>query len=169
MLGVVMMVPGVDFIEKFTRLFRRLDTAFAGERGATAHALYRLCTGSDVKIVDLAEALKNSFQNGAGELAEKKYTDDDAAVIFARGVERGRAENARQSPAQLTYLDENFEPRWQEIANFCRRDPGFNVLKANEQNFITEMPGKLAYYGRPTPPQAGFLLSIFWKMRGSFQ
>ena len=79
----------LSFLGRFCRAFRLVGSHLPGERENAAHAMYRLCAGEGVSITDLAIALENSDH----EIAEKKYTDEDAVAIFVRGVEKGRAES----------------------------------------------------------------------------
>jgi hypothetical protein len=68
----------------------------------------------------------------------------------------------------VDYFDDDGEPRWLEIANYCQNNPAKSTLKPNEQQFIDEMPVKLQWRN-PTPPMGGFMLSIFWKLRRSLK
>jgi hypothetical protein len=148
--------------ERFSRILRRLSSEHPGEREAAAHAIHRFCASENVSITDLAMIV----ENGDLETAEKKYTDEDAAAIFARGVEKGRSEN-RGVGLSADYFDENGTPRWQAMTEFCLNSPGRAGLRPNEQEFIDEMQFKLQWRS-PTRLMGGFMLSIFWKLGGSF-
>jgi hypothetical protein len=145
------------------RIFGRLSSEYQRERENAAHAMFRLCASEGVSITDLAIALENSDP----EIAEKKYTDADAHAIFMRGVEKGRAEN-RAASLSATYFDIDGEPRWDEMVKFCQQNPAFTSLEPNEQESIAELPLKLRWRS-PTRPVGGFLISIFWKLGGSFK
>ena len=66
------------------------------------------------------------------------------------------------------FFDAEGEPRWNEIVKFCNGNPARTSLKPNEQEFIDEMLVKLRWRS-PTRPMGGFLLSIFWKLGGTFK
>ena len=61
------------------------------------------------------------IENTSGEIEEKKYSDTDAEIIFAKGVEKGRAEEARKQTAPPEFYDADGYPRWNEIAVFCQK------------------------------------------------
>jgi hypothetical protein len=152
-----------NLIKRFLGMFRRLASTYEGERVAAAHAIYRFCTSAEgISITDLALM----FEGADHETKEKKYTDEDAADIYARGVEKGRAENVALS---VNYFDADGEPRWAEIARFCHDSPVYPTLKPNEQDVVENTPARLARYGSLTRPTEGFLLSIFWKLGGTFK
>ena len=153
----------LSFLGRFCRAFRLVGSHLPGERENAAHAMYRLCAGEGVSITDLAIALENSDH----EIAEKKYTDEDAVAIFVRGVEKGRAES-RGRLLSASYFDEDGEPRWVEIAKFCHEHPALGSLKPNEQQFVDELQAKLRWRP-PSRAMGGFALSIFWKLGGSFK
>jgi hypothetical protein len=154
-----------SLIKRFLGMFRRLASAYEGERVAAAHAIYRFCTSAEgISISDLALM----FEGADHETKEKKYTDEDAAAIYARGIEKGRDEN-RGVVLSADYFNADGEPRWAEIARFCHESPVFLTLKPNEQDVIENTPTRLARYGSLTRPTEGFLLSIFWKLGGSFK
>ena len=153
----------LSFLERFCRAFRLVGSHLPGERESAAHAMYRLCAGEGVSITDLAIALENSDR----EIAEKRYTDEDAVAIFARGVEKGRAESRGRS-LSASYFNEDGEPRWAEIAKFCHEHPALRSLKPNEQEFIDELQAKLRWRS-PSRAMGGFALSIFWKLGGSLK
>ena len=52
------------------------------------------------------------------------------------------------------------------MAKFCQSNQ--TSLNPKEQEFVDEMPIKLRWR-MPSPGQSGFLLSIFWKLRGSLK
>ena len=56
------------------------------------------------------------IENANGEIEEKKYSDSDAEIIFTKGVEKGRAEEARKREAPPEFYDTDGQPRWYEIA-----------------------------------------------------
>lgn len=104
-------------------------------------------------------------------MAEEKQSFNDLAAQIEQGVEQGVDKGTKQANGQVLskqFFDSDGEPRWLEIARFCDANPGKSALKANEQEFIEEMQIKLRYR-QPTRPMGGFLLSIFWKLGGSFK
>jgi hypothetical protein len=102
---------------------------------------------------------------------ERKYTDSDAKAILATGIERGLARGRRECGGRVLsadFFDENGEPRWLEIVHYCEKNPNGVLLGPKERDMINEMPSKLQRWHAPTRAGGGFLLSIFWKCRGSF-
>jgi hypothetical protein len=55
------------------------------------------------------------------EIEAKKYTDADAEEIWKKGIEKGRAEEARKQAAPPEFYDADGHPRWNEIALFCQK------------------------------------------------
>jgi hypothetical protein len=148
---------------RISKLFRRLSSDFEGEQLATLAALKRLLVSEGLSFSDVAMLI----ENGDPELAERKYTDGDAQQIFARGVEKGRAEN-RGVGLSADYFDKDGEPRWAEMVKFCVANPALLSLKPNEQEFVEELQVKLQWRA-PSRAMGGFLLSIFWKLGGAFK
>jgi hypothetical protein len=147
-------------------LFRKLGSDFEGEQLNTLAAMRNLFKSKGLSFNDIGTVIENAN----GEIEQFKYSDKDAELIFARGVEEGRKQNAGHAGPALSaqYFDADGEPRWAEMVKFCERSPAKTSLKPNEQEFIDEMPAKLRWRA-PTRPMGGFLLSIFWKLGGSFK
>src|SRR5262249_59365642 len=84
--------------------------------------------------------LATVIENHQGEIEEKKYSDTDAEIIFAKGVEKGRRDEERKQQAPPEFYDAEGQPRWQEIALFCQGN--ITRLRSNwEITFINDMAG----------------------------
>jgi hypothetical protein len=145
-----------EFMKRFLKLFKLLDSDQEGERIAAANAIYRLCKSTSMSISDISITLEAS--------------EADLNKIFAKGVEQGKKQaNGSASNFAGQYVDAFGEPIWNEIAKFCRESPGYAQLKPNEKDLVDDMPNKLMRWRAPTRPSGGFLLSIFYKLGGSFK
>lgn len=148
---------------RIATLFRLLGSDFDGEVLGAVAAMKRLFAAEGLSFNDIATVIGN----GNGEIEERKYSDSDVEIIFARGVEKGRAESRGRS-LSTSYFDDDGEPRWAEIAKFCHEHPALRSLKPNEQEFIDELQAKLRWRS-PSRAMGGFALSIFWKLGGSLK
>ena len=148
---------------RIATLFRLLGSDFDGEVLGAVAAMKRLFAAEGLSFNDIATVIGN----GNGEIEERKYSDSDVEIIFARGVEKGRAESRGRS-LSASYFNEDGEPRWAEIAKFCHEHPALRSLKPNEQEFIDELQAKLRWRS-PSRAMGGFALSIFWKLGGSLK
>jgi hypothetical protein len=143
---------------KFVRMF---GSSFKDERESALERLREFLQKEGVTFNDLAASVE-----------EKQFTIGDARHIFQQGKEKGAAEE-RQAHSQSSqrilsadYFADDGCPRWSEIVAFCQQNQA--GLSPKEQGFIDEMPSRLRWR-MPSPPQGGFLLSIFWKLRGSLR
>lgn len=111
-------------------------------------------------------AEKLSFSDIANALEEQRYSAVDMQYALNKGKEIASREvgNQQQNTA-LEFFDGNGEPRWYEIALFCRDNVG-RLRNDREKEFVNDMPGKMLQYAAPTGPQAKWLLSIFVKLGG---
>jgi hypothetical protein len=127
----------------------------------TVAAVKRVFQSEGLSFADIATVIANH----QGEIEEKKYSDADAEIIYAKGVEKGRAEEARKREAPPEFYDADGSPRWNAIALFCRG----MVTRLNdwEQEFITNMAGK-TLWREPTDKEARHLLAIFVKLGGYY-
>jgi hypothetical protein len=148
---------------RIATLFRLLGSSYEGEVLGAVAAMKRLFAAEGLAFHDIATVIESCN----GEIEERKYSDRDAELIFARGVEKGRAESRGRS-LSANYFDDDGEPRWAEIAKFCHEHPALRSLKPNEQEFIDELQVKLRWRS-PSRAMGGFALSIFWKLGGSFK
>jgi len=147
--------------KRIGRLFRMLGSTFEGERRNSVAAMKKLLTDEGLSFNDIATVIESCN----GQIDERKYSDADAEIIFARGVEKGRIEEARKKEQIVPsdYYDDDGHPRWDAIAMFCLRN---NLrLRPNEQKFVDEMAANTVWR-EPTERQAKWLLSIFIKLGG---
>jgi hypothetical protein len=142
-------------------LIRLCGSSFEGEATSALSALRRLLPAEGLAFSDLAVLIENCD----GRIETLRYSEDDANAIFARGIEAGSKQGAGRV-LSASYFNDDGEPRWQEIARFCQSRQA--SLNPKEQEFVDEMPLKLRWR-MPSLPQGGFLLSIFWKLRGSLK
>jgi hypothetical protein len=103
--------------KKIARLFRMLGSPYEGEAHNALRMLGRVLETERLTFNDIATVIENAN----GEIEAKKYSDADAEIIFTRGVEKGRAEEARKREAPPEFYDADGKPRWNEIALFCQR------------------------------------------------
>jgi hypothetical protein len=151
--------PVAKRIGKLVRMFGAREE----EAKVAVSKLRILLTETKLSFNDIA----TTIENANGEIEQFKYSDSDAEVIFARGVVEGRKQNA--GPAlSAQYFDADSEPRWAEMVKFCQSNPGMTSLNTNEQEMIDKWEHKLGYR-TPNRREGGFLLSIFWKLGGSFK
>jgi hypothetical protein len=142
---------------------RLFGSNFEDEALSSTRALRRVLPEHGLNFGDLAVLIENCD----GRLDALRYSEAEAEQIFKRGVERGQAQASGNSFSDQ-YFDDDGEPRWLEMVKYCQSNPAKTSLKPNEQEFIDELPAKLRWR-TPTRPMGGFLLSIFWKLRGSFK
>ena len=149
--------------KRIGKLVRMFGSTFENERNV---ALSKLVTVLDEEGLTWNE-IATLIENGNGEIEQLKYSDSDLETIFTKGVEKGRKENTGSVLSQQ-FFDAEGEPRWNEIVKFCNGNPARTSLNPKEQEFIDEMPARL-HWRSPSRPQGGFLLSIFWKLGGTFK
>jgi hypothetical protein len=149
--------------KKISRLFRMLGSPFEGEVHNALTMLKRLLASEGLTFNDVATVIEG-FN---GEIEEKKYSDTDADIIFAKGVEKGRVEESRKQQAPPEFYDADGSPRWYEIAVFCQQN-STRLRNEWERNFIDDMPSRIIKYGKPTVKQVPHLLAIFVKLGGYY-
>jgi hypothetical protein len=148
--------------KRIGRLMRMLGSSYEGEWHNAVTMMKRTLEAERLTFNDIATVIENH----QGEIEERKYSDADAEIIFARGVEKGRVEEARKQQAPPEFYDADGQPRWSEIALFCQKH--VTQLRSTwEREFINDMAGK-TLLREPTPKQAKHLLAIFVKLGGSF-
>jgi hypothetical protein len=168
LLEAAMSALGREDAKLISALFKQmLSTDFDGEIYNAVNSMKRVLARTGLSYHDLGAIIENHGEDGVPEIQQRKYTDADAEAIFLRGIEKGRKEYTGRA-LSVRFFDDDGEPRWLEIATYCQSDPGKRALKPNEQEFIDEIPVKLRWRS-PSGPQGGFLLSIFWKLRGSLK
>ena len=146
------------------RILGRLGSDFDGEVLAANARLKSLLKEEKLSFHDLATVIENCN----GEIEEKKYSDADAEIIFAKGVEQGRVDEARNRPQEPTeYFDADGEPQWHAIALYCQRHS--ERLEERHREFINDMAGN-TLWRPPTEKQGKYLLSLFYRLgKGKLQ
>ncbi|MFZ2077492.1 MAG: hypothetical protein WAV38_12750, partial [Xanthobacteraceae bacterium] len=81
--------------KRIATLFRMLDSNFDGEVLGAVAAMKRLFKAERLTFHDIATVIESCN----GEIEERKYSDADAEIIFKRGLEKGRTEEARKREA----------------------------------------------------------------------
>jgi hypothetical protein len=149
--------------KRLSRLFRMLGSPYEGERHTAADKMKSLLESEKLTFNDIAVLIENHN----GEIEAKKYSDADADIIFKKGIERGRTEEARKREAPPEFYDADGCPRWYEIAVYCQQNRG-QLRDEWERNFANDMPGKIIKYGRPTEKQVPHLIAIFVRLGGHY-
>jgi hypothetical protein len=148
--------------KRIANVFRRLGSNFEGEIVAAVNILKRTLANEGLSINDIASVLESC--NGAIE--ERKYSDADAAIIFARGIEKGRAEQREQQQAPPEFYDIDGRPIWGAIARWCQQQSG--KLRSDwEKTFVNDMAGRMVW-SQPTEKQSKHLMAIFLKLGGYY-
>ena len=142
--------------------FRMLDSVHEKEALAAIAAMKRLIASRGLTLSDIAILIENW---GGEEIEAKKYSDTDAEIIFTKGVEKGRAEEAHKQQAPSEFFDADGQPHWYEIAVFCQQNSA-QLRDQWDRNFIENMPEKMIRWGAPTEKQRPILLGIFVKLGG---
>jgi hypothetical protein len=148
--------------KRIARLMRMLGSSYEGEWHNAVTMMKRTLETERLTFNDIATVIENH----QGEIEERKYSDADAEIIFARGVEKGRVEEARKREAPPEFYGADGEPRWAAIALFCQKH--VTQLRSTwEREFINDMAGK-TLLREPSEKQAKHLLAIFVKLGGSY-
>ena len=148
--------------KRVAKLFRLLASDFDGEVLSAARRMKQQLIAEGLSLNDIATVIENAN----GEIEEKKYSDADAEIIFKRGVKKGHEEEARKREAPPEFYDVDGQPRWHEIAAFCRNNSG-QLRSEWERTFVGDMVGK-TFLRAPTEKQAKHLLAIFMKLGGYY-
>src|SRR5262245_47567080 len=100
--------------KKIARLIRLFGSNFEGEAQNAFAAMRRLIVNEGLTFNDIATVIENH----QGEIEDRKYSDSDAEIIFARGVEKGHEEQARtrEQIVPADYYNADGQPRWNAIA-----------------------------------------------------
>jgi hypothetical protein len=147
--------------KRIAKLVRMLASDFDGEMLAAARRLKDLLKNEGLTHHDIAAVIESCN----GEIEERKYSDADAEIIFNRGVEQGREEQARKKEqiVPADYYDADGQPRWDAIAAFCQKN--HERLRPSEQKFIDDMVAN-TMWRQPTEKQGRWLLTIFLRLGG---
>jgi hypothetical protein len=149
--------------KRVAKLFRLLASGFDGEVLSAARRMRQQLAAEGLSFNDIATVIENAN----GEIEQLKYSDSDAEIIFARGVEKGRAEQSRKPLLAADFYDgASGAPRWNAMAMFCleRRER----MRAHELQFVEDMAGRTLSYD-PSEKQGKWLLAIFIKLGGMRQ
>ena len=150
--------------KRIAKLFRLLASNFEGEVLSAVRRMSQQLAAEGLSFNDIAIVIENAN----GEIEERKYSDTDAEIIFARGVQKGREQEARnrQPDHPPEFYDADGNPRWHAVALFCQKH--HQRLRPAEQEFVDDMAGN-TMWREPTEKQAKWLLSIFIRLGGRRQ
>jgi hypothetical protein len=127
-----------------------------GESANAATALRRFVESEGAPVNDLT-------MNCDGRIEEKKYSDADAKIIFDRGVERGRTEEARKRllAEPTEYYDADMNPKYHPMALYCQQHR--QHFEPKHHDFIDKM-ASITVYREPTEAHGKYLLSLFMRL-----
>src|SRR6516165_7307606 len=145
--------------KRIGKLVRMFGSDNEHERGNALERLVVVLKEEKISFNDLATVIENAN----GEIEAKKYSDTDAEIIFAKGVEKGRTEEARKQQAPPEFYDADGAPRWYEIAMFCQGNVA-QLYSEWERNFVNDMPSRIIKFGKPTERMIPHLLAIFVRL-----
>ncbi len=148
--------------KRISKLFRMFGSDYPAEVSNAADKLKQLISSVGLSFNDLAILIENCD----GQIEERKYGDADAEVIFARGAEKGRTEEARKKDLPPDFYDADGHPRWVEIALYCQKQTT-RLRSEWEREFVTDMAGKLMWR-EPSEKQAKHLMAIFVRLGGHY-
>jgi hypothetical protein len=148
--------------KKLSKLVRMLGSSFEGEAHNALRKMKGLLEAEGLTFNDLATVIENH----QGEIEERKYSDADAEIIFAQGIQKGRAEEARKKDLPPEFYDADGCPQWNAIALFCQKNIG-RLRDEWERTFISDMAGK-TLWREPSEKQAKHLLAIFVRLGGHY-
>jgi hypothetical protein len=148
--------------KKLSRLMRMLSSPYEGERHNALTMMQRVLESARLTFNDIAILIENH----SGEIEQRKYSDTDAEIIYAKGVEKGRVEESRRQAMPPDYYDADGEPQWNKIALFCQSQTA-RLRSDWERGFIDDMAG-MTLWREPSPKQAKHLLAIFIKLGGKY-
>jgi hypothetical protein len=110
----------------------------------------------------------NVLANLIESFEERKYSDGDIDIVFARGVAKGRREEMGKQQAPPEFYAADGQPRWYEIAVFCKENKD-RLRSEWERNFVSDdFVANIIKFGKPTEKQVPFLMAIFVKLGGYY-
>jgi hypothetical protein len=149
--------------KRIAKLFRLLASDFDGEVLAAVRRMKTQLEAEGLDFNDIAVVIENHN----GEIEERKYSDSDAEVIFARGIAKGRAEEVQRRDLPPEFYDADGHPRWNQVALFCRKHVA--QLRSDwEREFVSDMAGK-TLWRQPSEKQSKHLLAIFIRLGGVYE
>lgn len=148
--------------KRIAKMFRMLGSPFKGEVDNALTMMKHTLETEGLSFNDIATVIENCN----GEIEERKYSDTDAEIIFAKGMEKGRKEEASKKDLPPEFYDADGSPRWNEIALFCQKHEK-RLRDDWERTFVNDMAGK-TLLREPTEKQAKHLLAIFIRLGGYY-
>jgi hypothetical protein len=133
--------------DKVRAIIRMFSSDCDGDVLAAQRALMRLLKSNGCDIHVLADSIGNG----------KRFSEDDAAKIYRRGVADGRreAELAQRAPAF-----HDVEDSWESMVDACA--DRLDRFTSKEQQFLQSIQH---WYGTPTPKQLDWLVALFERAR----
>ena len=152
-----------DHQDASPNLFRMLGSSFEGEAHNALAMMKHLLETEGLTFNDIATVIENCN----GEIEERKYSDTDAEIIFAKG----RGERPRRRGAQARSCRRNSTTpmaiRTGMRSRCFARKTAHSCVSEWERTFINDMAGK-TLWREPTEKQAKHLLAIFVKLGGHY-
>ena len=96
-----------------------LGSKFDGEVLAAMTAMRKQLAAERLSFHDVAAAIEGN--NGNRVVG---FSRAEEPAIFARGVAKGRADEARRQRMPPDVCDDDGEPLWNEMARFCQQNTG---------------------------------------------
>jgi hypothetical protein len=146
--------------KRIAKIFRMLSSDQDGDVLAAVTAMKRLFKSEGLSFHDIATVIESCN----GEIEEKKYSDKDAEIIFARGMEKGIEKGRAEEAAPPEFYDADGRPRWNAIVLFCQKEIA-RLYKEKEREFVEDMAG-YTLYRQLSEKQQQWLMSIFVKLGG---
>jgi hypothetical protein len=137
LLGSAMSALDETITKRIGKLIRMFGSSFEPEAHTALRKMKGLLDAEGLTFNDIAVVVENH----QGEIEERKYSDTDAEILFAKGVEKGRTEGARAQTAPPEFYDADGCPRWNEIALFCQKNDA-RLRSEWEREFVNDMAGK---------------------------
>ena len=139
------------------------------ERINAINAVRQKLNGIDSDIHVLVERIEHGGDETLSASEMQKIYDAAYAKGHADGAEQGRRSVVLAGATPIDVfaisLDDGVNGySWGDIAVHCAANK--HLFHGKELDFIESMPGKIACYGSPTPPQAKWLRDIFLRKLG---
>jgi hypothetical protein len=131
----------------------RLCDSSEHEAASAIMAGRRILAEADMRFIDLADHVELML-----------YPIEEMQKAYHYGLEEGRGQGGG-GPISAEFLDDRAQPRWFAMASFLEKNPA--GLDSKAQTFVEDMAVRLRH-STPSRNQGAWLLSLFWKARGSF-
>jgi hypothetical protein len=165
-------------VPKLVRLLGMVTSNADGEVITATHALLQVLTNAGLDIHVLVSRIEHGKADDEKEKEEKKLSAGQMQKIheaayakgYAEGIEAGRRSAVIAAAMPMGIIDtSDVGPGvngygWLAIAQHCAANK--HLFSGKAVNFVEDIPGKIASFGRPTPPQAKWLKDLFMQKFG---